>query len=64
MNVLLPLNKLIRLGVLSERWIHVDESPIDFYNPNKCKGYIWSRINPGSTRMDLKLNVLMVKKYF
>jgi len=35
------LNELIRKDVLSEKWIHIDESPIDFYNPNKSKGYIW-----------------------
>jgi len=40
------LNELIRQDVLSEKWIHIDESPIDFYNPNKSKGYIWSMSNP------------------
>ena len=45
-NLLFPLNELIRQDVLSEKWVHIDESPIDFYNPNKCKGYIWSMSNP------------------
>jgi len=45
-NLLFPLNELIRRDVLSERWVHIDESPIDFYNPNKSKGYIWSMSNP------------------
>lgn len=43
---LFSLNELIRQDVLSEKWIHIDESPIDFYNPNKSKGYIWSMSNP------------------
>jgi len=38
---LYTLSELIRKDVLSEKWIHIDESPIDFYNPNKSKGYIW-----------------------
>ena len=45
-NLLFPLNELIRQDVLSEDWVHIDESPIDFYNPNKSKGYIWSMSNP------------------
>jgi len=45
-NLLFPLNELIRQDVLSEKWVHIDESPIDFYNPNKSKGYIWSMSNP------------------
>ncbi len=45
-NLLFPLSELIRQDVLSERWVHIDESPIDFYNPNKTKGYIWSMSNP------------------
>ena len=45
-NLLFPLNELIRQDVLSEKWVHIDESPIDFYNPGKSKGYIWSMSNP------------------
>ncbi|PIK13968.1 IS66 family transposase [Halobacteriovorax sp. JY17] len=45
-NLLFPLNELMRQDVLSEKWVHIDESPIDFYNPNKSKGYIWSMSNP------------------
>jgi transposase len=41
-----PMNELIRKDVLSEKWVHIDESPIDFYNPQKSKGYIWSMSNP------------------
>ena len=44
-NLLRPLQELIRLDVLSEMWVHIDESPIDFYNPNKSKGYVWSMSN-------------------
>lgn len=44
-NRLFELNELIRLDVLSEEWIHIDESPMNFYNPNKSKGYIWSMSN-------------------
>lgn len=45
-NRLFDLNELIRQDVLSERWVHIDESPMNFYNPQKCKGYIWSMSNP------------------
>ena len=45
-NLLFPLNELIRQDVLSGNWVHIDESPIDFYNPSKSKGYIWSMSNP------------------
>ncbi|MDA9189653.1 IS66 family transposase [bacterium] len=45
-NLLFPLSELIRQDVLSESWVHIDESPIDFYNPSKSKGYIWSMSNP------------------
>ena len=45
-NLLFPLNELIRQDILSESWVHIDESPIDFYNPSKSKGYIWSMSNP------------------
>ena len=44
-NLLRPLQELIRLDVLSEMWVNIDESPIDFYNPNKSKGYVWSMSN-------------------
>lgn len=45
-NRLFDLNELIRLDVLSEKWVHIDESPINFYNPSKSKGYVWSMSNP------------------
>jgi transposase len=45
-NRLYELNELIRQDVLSEKWIHIDESPMNFYNPKKSKGYIWSMSNP------------------
>jgi transposase len=44
-NRLFPLQEMIRQDVLSEMWVHIDESPIDFYNPNKSKGYVWSMSN-------------------
>lgn len=45
-NRLRPLENLILNDVLSEKWTHIDESPIDFYNPNKSRGYVWSISNP------------------
>ena len=45
-NRLFDLNELIRQDVLSEKWVHIDESPMNFYNPKKAKGYIWSMSNP------------------
>jgi transposase len=45
-NRIRPLEDLILEDVLSEKWTHIDESPIDFYNPKKSKGYIWSISNP------------------
>jgi len=45
-NRLSDLGEMIREDVLSEKWVHIDESPINFYNPNKSKGYIWSMSNP------------------
>lgn len=45
-NRLRPLENLILEDVLSERWTHIDESPIDFYNPEKSSGYVWSISNP------------------
>ena len=45
-NRLRPLEDLILEDVLSEKWTHIDESPIDFYNPEKSSGYVWSISNP------------------
>jgi transposase len=45
-NRLFELNELIRQDVLSEKWVHIDESPMNFYNPSKSKGYVWSMSNP------------------
>jgi transposase len=45
-NRLFAMNELIRQDVLSEHWVHIDESPMNFYNPNKSKGYVWSMSNP------------------
>jgi transposase len=45
-NRLLSLSELIRKDVLSEKWVHIDESPIKFFNPKKSKGYVWSISNP------------------
>ena len=38
--------KDMMIYVLSEKWVHIDESPMTFYNPTKAKGYIWSMSNP------------------
>lgn len=43
---LYPLNQMILDDVLNNKWVHIDELPIDFYNPNKSKGYIWRLSNP------------------
>lgn len=43
---LFQIESLILEDVLSEKWVHIDESPIDFYNPKKAKGHIWSLSNP------------------
>ena len=45
-NRLYSLNELIRQNVLSEKWVHIDESQFNFFNPKKSKGYIWSMSNP------------------
>jgi transposase len=45
-NRLFPLNEMIRQDVLSEKWVHIDESPLNFFNPKKSKGYVWSISNP------------------
>ena len=34
---LYPLNQMILDDVLNNKWVHIDESPIDFYNPNKSE---------------------------
>ena len=44
-NLLYPLNELIRRDVLSGAWVHVDESPMPFYNPGRSRGYVWSMSN-------------------
>ena len=44
-NRLFPLENLIREDVLSGEWIHVDESPMPFYNPGRSTGYVWSMGN-------------------
>lgn len=43
---LLPLEGLILEDVLSEKWTHIDESPMGFYNSDKSTGYVWSISNP------------------
>ena len=45
-NRLYPLQEMIRQDILSQRWVHIDESPFTFYNPKKDRGYIWSMSNP------------------
>lgn len=39
-NRLYPLEGMIRQDVLSENWVHIDESPFTFYNPKRDRGYI------------------------
>ena len=45
-NRLLPLLSLIKEELKTHKWIHIDESPMTFYNKNKDSGYIWSISNP------------------
>ena len=45
-NRLRPLEEMIRQDVLSESWVHIDESPFTFYNPKRDRGYMWSMGNP------------------
>ena len=44
-DLILPLDNLIKSDVFSCRWVHVDESPVTFYNPKKSRGWIWSLSN-------------------
>ena len=44
-KLLIPLNDLIRRDVLGGHWVHIDESPMPFYNPAKSRGYVWSMSN-------------------
>ena len=44
-KLLYPLNELIRQDVLGSKWVHIDESPMPFYNPGKDRGYVWSMSN-------------------
>ena len=44
-KLIFSLNELIRQDVLGGNWVHIDESPMPFYNPNKSTGYIWSMSN-------------------
>ena len=44
-NLVFALNELVRQDVLSGAWVHVDESPMPFYNPGRSTGYVWSMSN-------------------
>ena len=44
-NLIYPLNEMLREDVLSGGWVHVDESPMPFYNPGRSRGYVWSMSN-------------------
>jgi transposase len=45
-NRLTPLLELIKIELKIHNWIHIDESPMTFYNKKKDSGYIWSISNP------------------
>lgn len=45
-NRLPHLLDLIKTEIKQHDWIHIDESPMTFYNKNKDSGYIWSISNP------------------
>ena len=55
-NLLYPLNELIRRDVLGGSWVHIDESPMPFYNPSKSKGYVWSMSNNRSAYYQFEPN--------
>ena len=45
-KLLYSLNELIRQDVLGGYWVHIDESPMPFYNQDgKSRGYVWSMSN-------------------
>ena len=44
-NRLECLNEMIRKDVLRGGWVHIDESPVTFFNPAKSRGYVWSMSN-------------------
>ena len=44
-DLLKDLDDRIKADVFSCRWVHIDESPITFYNPKKSRGWIWSLSN-------------------
>ena len=44
-NLLYSLHEGVRQDVLGGRWVHIDESPMPFYNPTKDRGYVWSMSN-------------------
>ena len=55
-NLLNPLNELIREDVLGGNWVHIDESPMPFYNPVKSRGYVWSMSNNRSAYYQFEPN--------
>lgn len=44
-QLLLPLEKLNREDILLGDYTCMDESPMNFFNPNKSKGYVWTLSN-------------------
>jgi transposase len=40
---------LIRKDIFSNRWVHIDESPMPFYNPKKSSGYVFSISNKNAS---------------
>ena len=55
-NLLFGLNELIRQDVLGGHWVHIDESPMPFYNSAKSRGYIWSMSNNRSAYYQFEPN--------
>ena len=44
-NLAYSLLEMIRQDILSDMWVHLDESPFTFYNPTKARGFVWSMSN-------------------
>jgi transposase len=37
--------KMIKEEILGQKWVHLDESPMPFFNPSKSRGYVWTLSN-------------------
>ena len=44
-NLVEEIPAMIREEILSQKWAHIDESPMKFFNPKKASGFVWSLSN-------------------